>query len=52
MLDSSVNKVFKENDQMVYKYIFPFLFLYFKSPKITILGSKLGSIMQPLTQDL
>ena len=45
VLDSSVlvNKVFKDKDQMVYKYIF-FSFLVFQSPKITIPGSKPGSI--------
>ena len=43
MLVSSVfvNKVFKEKDHMVYKYII-FVFV-FQTPRITILGSKVGS---------
>ena len=44
MLVSSVfvNKVLKETDHMVYKYIISFF--VFQTPKITILGSKSDSI--------
>ena len=45
MLVGSVflNKLFKEKDHVVYKYIFSCVFL-FQTSRIIILGSKAGSI--------